>query len=149
MKLKKYKFGFSMTELMVAMSATAVLALIVGSMLVAGWRSWTNSNSYVAMQRDASLAVRVIAREIRSSTNLTIGTSQITCQNAFNTVRFVQSGSDLNMEVDGSLQMQLIDGVLVSFSPELDASDGSVDLILNMAAGDDSSIISETVYPRN
>lgn len=67
MKIRKQCKGFTIVELMMAMLAMAILSLAVGSMLVYGWMGWRRNTESVGMQRDAVLAMNVVAREIRNS----------------------------------------------------------------------------------
>ena len=146
MKSNGAKAGFSLVELMVAALATAILILAVGSMLVFGWIGWKRNNDSVNMQRDASLAMRTMARAIRGSFSMTAGAS-LQCVNASNTVRFVKSGNNLDMQVDGNLQMHLIRDVVRGFSAELTTT--GVVVKVSLAAGDDTATINETIYTRN
>lgn len=61
------KSGFSIIELMVAMLAVAIMSAAVGLILSQGWKVWYDTNETVEMERDLSLAVKVISREIRCS----------------------------------------------------------------------------------
>ncbi len=67
-RTKNSKLGFALVELMVAALAFSILALAVGSMLVFGWQGWKRSNDLVGMQRDATLAMMMISKEIRNAT---------------------------------------------------------------------------------
>lgn len=101
--------GFTVVELMVAMLVSAVLALAVGSMLVFGWMGWVRSNEIVSSQRDASLAMLMIAKEIRNSSYDTITDGAgIQCDD----FSFQGSDSDL-VRSDG---MKVVDGWLVAGS---------------------------------
>jgi len=66
-RTKQSKCGFTLVELMVAALAFSILSLAVGSMLVYGWQGWKRNNDLVAMQRDASLAMMMISKEIRNA----------------------------------------------------------------------------------
>lgn len=57
-----------MVELMAAVLAFSVLMIAMSSMLILGWRSWFGNNERVAMQRDATLAMMMISKDIRNST---------------------------------------------------------------------------------
>lgn len=150
MKTCKSKSGFSLIELLLAAVATAILALTVGSLLYFGWLGWHRDNASVDMQRDTSLAMRTMEREIHGATSLEVpSASTLDCTNPSNTVRFVKSGADLDMEVDGTFEMHLIRGVVDSFSPTVDAVNGSVKIQLQLAAGNDPSSVEETIYTRN
>ena len=67
-RIKNSKLGFTLVELMVAALAFSILALAVGSMLVFGWQGWKRSNDLVEMQRDATLTMMMISKEIRNAT---------------------------------------------------------------------------------
>lgn len=62
------KKGFTIVELMVGMLAFSVMALVVATMLIYGWRGWVRSRELVSMQREASLSMLMIVKEIRNST---------------------------------------------------------------------------------
>ena len=66
-KTRKSRNGFTLVELMVATLAFSILVLAVGSMLVFGWMGWKRNNDLVNMQRDASLAMMMISKEIRNA----------------------------------------------------------------------------------
>ncbi len=72
---KKKKQGFSLFEMLASILAFSILTLSVGIILVRGWTGWRWSNEAVAMQRDASLALKVVSREIRCSSIDHIDTS--------------------------------------------------------------------------
>ena len=67
MKIMRLRKGFTIVELLVAMTAFSVMILAVGLLLVYGWDGWRKSTHSVNMQRDAVLAMEQIAREIRNS----------------------------------------------------------------------------------
>ena len=67
-RIKKSRLGFTLIELMVATLAFAILVLAVGSMLVYGWLGWKRNSEWVRMQRDASLTILMISKEIRNAT---------------------------------------------------------------------------------
>lgn len=105
---KRYsKRGFTIMELMVAMIAFSVMVLTVGIILVFSWKSWVNYRDQLAMQRDASLAMLMISKEIRNATydDITDGTSISFAGSGFS---FTPSGNDL-LRSDG---MKVVDGWL-------------------------------------
>lgn len=67
MKRKNRCAGFTLVELMMSMLAMAVLLLATGSILVYGWLGWRRNMESVSMQRDATIAMKMIARDIRNS----------------------------------------------------------------------------------
>lgn len=151
MRNKIPKAGFSLIELMMAMLATSILVLAVGSMLVYGWMGWKRNNDSVAMQRDVSLAMRIIAREIRRTpmTGITVGDT-LTCINANGTYAFTASGRDLNFQVDSEVTFPLVRDCLSGFSTTNNPLNGSVAVLLNLnTAGMDVSTNSMVVFTRN
>jgi len=142
--------GFTLVELMMAMLATAILALTVGSLLVFAWKGWRINNESVNMQRDVSLAMKIMAREIRKASieNITDG-NQLTCINATNTVSFTVSDDDLNIQVNSDTAWPIVRDCVDSFSTTADTSTGSVVIRLELATGSDDSEIIATTYSRN
>ncbi|MBN2161382.1 MAG: type II secretion system protein [Pontiellaceae bacterium] len=59
--------AFTLIELMVAVLAGAVFALLVGSMLIFSYQGWSDNNRKVEQHRDASLAMDTIGRLIRQA----------------------------------------------------------------------------------
>lgn len=54
-------------ELLVSMITMSILVLVVGSMLIFGWRGWYRMSDSVNMQRDAVIAMNWISMQIRNS----------------------------------------------------------------------------------
>lgn len=154
MRARNKTGGFSIIELMLGVIAMAVLVLAIGSMLVFGWRGWRHGNEIVNMQRDASLALRVIAKEIRMSnfSAITDGNPLI-CPTASGTATFTWSGG--NLDISGSSPMRLVQGWTTYFNSEKmeDASGGVtsqwVRIALNLNTGVDQINNTLDVYPRN
>lgn len=131
--------GFSLVELMAGMLAASIVALSVGSILYFSWVSWKRNNDSVNMQRDASLAMRVLAKEIRSSKMSDIETgSYLKCSNA----TFNRVGSDLTYK-----GMKLVAGWCNGFNTRQTPT--NITVVLNLVAGGDSSTIEATFYTRN
>ena len=64
---KRNKRGFSLTELMVSLVAFTVMSMAIGSVLVYSWKGWRDYSNAVDMHRDAMVAMRTMAKEIRNS----------------------------------------------------------------------------------
>ena len=151
MKSHESKSGFTLVELMVVALAFSILALATGSMLVFGWQGWKRMNDSVDMQRDASLAMRVMAREVRKSTiaNITVGSGQLGCVNPDGeAIGFAVSGGNLDMSVDGTFFMHLIRRQSVSLTSEI-TNGVAVVLTLGLDTGNDSGDIESIIYVRN
>lgn len=145
------KSGFTLVELMVTAVAFSILALATGSMLVFGWQGWKRMNDSVDMQRDASLAMYVMAREVRKSSidEITVG-NQLGCVDTDGTnVSFTVSGGNLDMAKNATFSMRLIRGQAVSLETTKNTANRSVTLTLSSTAGDDPSQIISTIYVRN
>jgi len=144
--------GFQLIELMVAMVAVGIFAVAAGSMLVFTWKGWHNNLKSVQMQRDTTIAMRVMEREIRRTPigGFTPGTSTLTCfnTNTLNTVVFAKSGDRLNMQVNSDPVVTLIDEYVQSFASSTNAN-GSVAVNLALSTGSDSSSSTMVVYTRN
>lgn len=149
MSVRKKTDGFSIVELMVAMLATSILALAVGSMLVFGWISWKRNNDSVNMQRDASLAFSMMAKEIRMSniSDVTVGSS-LECSNDHGTIGFVRNGGHLDMLVDGVFRMRLVRD-RVAFFNTAKTTGGLVSITLNVDAGTDLNDNTLEIATRN
>lgn len=64
----KSRGGFTLVEMMVAALAFGIMMLVVGSMLYYAWLAWKRNNEVVAMQRNATIAMMMLSKEIRNST---------------------------------------------------------------------------------
>lgn len=151
MNKQKNKSGFTLIELMMAALAFSILALATGSMLVFGWQGWKKMNDSVDMQRDASLAMYIIAREVRKSTiaNITVGDTRLECISPNGEIiEFTVMDGNLTMAVDGTFAMHLVRGQATSLKSEK-TTDRSVELTLNLMAGRDPCQIVSTIYARN
>jgi prepilin-type N-terminal cleavage/methylation domain-containing protein len=67
MKQQPSRQGFTIVELMLAMTAFSILVLAVGSMLVFVWKGWRDYSEAVGLQRDAMVSIRLLNKEIRNS----------------------------------------------------------------------------------
>lgn len=150
------KKGFTLPELMFSMLALAILTMTAGVVLVHGWRGWRANNEAVEMQRDISLALRVISREIRCSkyTNMTHSARRID---------FAAGGVRTNAEAiyltdfgsliyhDGHDDLALVASGVSGFSTTGDETNRGVDVVLDYVSdsGYDSGSTAFTVYARN
>lgn len=154
MSVKTAKSGFGMLELMLAMVATSIMALMVGSMLVYGWQGWKRNLDSVNMQRDVSLAMRVIAKEIRRTPLDNIDTSNassLTCVNDAGTYTFSISGRDLNLQVNGGAPWSLVRDTVVAsgFTATKNLVNESVTVSLDLSTGPDDSNTRMVIVTRN
>ena len=147
---KKHQAGFTLVELMLGIMATAILALAVGIMLVYAFRGWRQNTESVQMQRNATLAMRVMAKEIRRTplVNISDGSSSLICTNASGTVSIRQQGGNLSLQVDAERPFILVNDIVTAFNTR-SRPDGSVTVRLNLATGSDISTNAMVIYSRN
>lgn len=150
MKITNSRGGFGLAEMMVAMLATSIMALMVGSMLVYGWGGWKRNNDSVAMQRDASLAMRVLAKEIRRTPigGVTIAANTLTCTSTNGTHVFYESNGSLMLEANSAAAWPLVRNAVVSFGAQTNVAN-SVRITLNLNTGSDVSTNSMIIFSRN
>jgi prepilin-type N-terminal cleavage/methylation domain-containing protein len=141
--------GFSMVELLLAMTASSIMAITIGSVLYFVWVSWRSNNESVEMQRDATMAFRAIAREVRRTPagGITTGNSLV-CVNTNGTYSFVQNGNNLNIQYGNGETFTLVRGIVTGFSTE-PANNRAVVVSLELNTPSDNSSIENTIYTRN
>ncbi len=66
--------GFTLIEVLVAVSVGAIVLLGMNSFYLSTLRSYDHGNSQALLQRQASLAIEEMARQIRPACNLTVNT---------------------------------------------------------------------------
>lgn len=98
MNNNKKEKGFTIVELMVGIIITSVLVLTIGSMLFYTYVSWFKNCDAVELQRDATIAMDMIARSIRPRTILQISASGPIL--TAGSEKFEVSGSDLRYYPD-------------------------------------------------
>ena len=74
MNRHKHNAGFTIVELMIAMTAACVLSITAGIMLVYTYSNWSRNIETVQLQRDATLAMSRLSRSIRATSagNITV-----------------------------------------------------------------------------
>jgi prepilin-type N-terminal cleavage/methylation domain-containing protein len=144
MKVKNKKNGFTLTELMVGMLATAILLLVVGTALVMATRGWRDYTRGVNLQRDAQLAMRVIAREIRNS-----NVSEISADASG--IDFIMNGTRTNTFAFNAVDIPQNDGVqLVDWTqPVIGSNFVEIAFSLRTTGGTYQKSYVSTIYPRN
>lgn len=143
MNARKKSDGFTIIELMVSMIAFSILALAVGSMLYYGWLGWRRNTDYVAMQRDAMIAMRVVEHRIRNAS--LDATSPLAVSWSASQLTFASEDDFSSSEV--ALNSWV---VLDSFNIQPDGVGGiDIGFVLSTASGKDGNSYEMTVYPRN
>ena len=69
--------GFSLVELLVALTAASILALTMGAMMWSATLSWKRTGQSLELQRDMRASMDVITRMTRSATNLLFSTGMV------------------------------------------------------------------------
>lgn len=147
--IKRSREGFTIVELMIGMLAAAIFALAVGSVLFYAWLGWKRNTVSLEMQRDTTLAMRVIAKEIRRTPLQDISPgSSLTCVNTNGTVSITVNSGDLQMQVNSDPAFALVRDHVVSFATSTSAN-GAVRVQLVLNTGTDDSTSSMVVYSRN
>ena len=138
-----------MVELMLTMTAASIMAITIGSVLYFVWVSWRSNNESVEMQRDATLAMHAIVREIRRTPvdGITTGSSLV-CVNTNGTYTFVQSGDNLDIQYESGESFTLVRGIVSSFNT-VSTNHRAVVVSLELNTQSDNSSIKNTIYSRN
>lgn len=98
--------GFSLVELLMGMVAASVLALIIAIVVGYSYGGWMRMRAMAELQRDAAIAMRGIAIELRPVSNdvaTVVG-------------RFVKTGDKLQYTRADGTGMDLVQANLVAFS---------------------------------
>jgi len=127
--------GFTLAELLVAMLASAILALTAGAMLWYGTLGWRRTREAVDLQRDMAATLDVMTRSVRAGTNLVFATGAVfTVRFADRpTARVYANGNDLvyrpNVS-DAGNEMTLADGTLRRFAVTVVSNGATVVVVL-------------------
>jgi type II secretory pathway pseudopilin PulG len=145
-----------LVELMVSMLAGAILALMVGTILIFGYKNWGNNSQSVELQRDASLAMEAVGRLIRQAPVDDDGVSEMHASesgdtlyiDAAGTTNVTWSGDQLILNPSG---MVLVRDWVLNFSAGSPRGDNAWDVVLQLYDADSGSeiIMTGTYVPRN
>ncbi|QBG46127.1 prepilin-type N-terminal cleavage/methylation domain-containing protein [Verrucomicrobia bacterium S94] len=163
MNAGKHRSGFTLVELMMAMLAGVVLAMTVFSILISQHRAMEYNGESLKIQRDASVALAMIGREIRQSRieDIRIDGARFTADpyasgsrldfdagvTRSNAVAVFVSGNKL---IADSLDFPLVEDRLTGFT--VDFTEGpAVDVALRVNGGSrgGQTLIRGTFVPRN
>jgi|GEM_PF-5054346 prepilin-type N-terminal cleavage/methylation domain-containing protein len=75
--MRQRRRGFSLVEMLVALSAASILALTMGAMMWSATLSWKRTGQSVELQRDMRASMDVITRMARSATNMLFTTGLV------------------------------------------------------------------------
>lgn len=146
MKNRKSCEAFTIVELLLSMIAFGLMVLVVGSMLVIGWIGWRDNSESVAMQRDAMVAIRIMAKEIRNSSIDEISGDGNGIYFAANS----DHGRDSEIAFTTN-QIPANSGVVLQSwdSPVIGTNNVVISFSLANSRGTDQRSYEMTVYPRN
>jgi len=123
MKLRRKNSGFTLIELMVTIASSSVLILTAALILFITYREWRIDNAYAQLRRDVSLAVQLIAQDIRESavtdittvaeTSLSLGSNPVRPD----THTFIKAGDTLRRDINSASDGLIITKGLQRFSP--------------------------------
>lgn len=143
--------GFTMVELMMSMLSVSILAMLVGSLLVMGHRSWIDGTRKVELQRDATLAMEAVGNRARASTKGELTVSSDNKQLFFGDgSSVVWAGDQLILKPENLvLVREGVQSFQASILAELPSEPVKVILQLFDAESGGSSIMTGTFVPRN
>jgi type II secretory pathway pseudopilin PulG len=141
--------GFTLTELLIAagLSIAVIAAVVVAYSGTV--RSWQTTAAYANIQREASLAIEVMARSIRPGSNVTIGSGGDSLEVVLNT-----DGSDSTIAVfhlDGQGNILDINGAVVTTRVDslgfssADQKTVNIDVVIKDDLGTDDRITDDQV----
>ena len=127
--------GFSLLEMLAGIIAAAVLALTAGSMIWYGYRGWQGLGDSVGLQRDTRAALDVMARAVRTCTNMTFSTGLVfkVDYSGLPTAQIYAASNSLYYQPDATVagtQMKLVNGTLKQFAVSFVTNTATVTLVL-------------------
>lgn len=160
MKPNAKKQGFSLVELLVSITAMAILVLIVGLLLIMPYRTMRTNREYAQLRRDVALAVRGMAMDIRkySPSDIDVSDSNILLLNpnpgppVRQKVEYIYNvgNQSLNRFVNNVDQGAIIEEGLILFTSSTNALEGVVlDISMQRGGGDVSLSLQTFIYTRN
>ena len=125
MKIRNRKKGFTLIELMVAMSLASFLFLIVGNILVFCHKSFADNELERSSQASINYIKTMVSRKARFANSLDISVPQ-SRQLIIGSDRFYRENNDLMYDSGSGREVCLISGVLSEFKAEKTAKSISV-----------------------
>ncbi len=152
MEAKSQK-GFTLVELMIAMTAGTILVLVAGMVLVVGQTSWNNAWKRVNLQRDASYAMLVMNRSIRAATSAAVdanGGTALTTYGTGNKVKFSRMAGTHNLQCQIEAQPQTLISDKVDYLHfDVNEPRHTVTINLGLKKDDAQTYFESTVMMRN
>ena len=146
------KSGFTLVELLIAIVASAIIALTAGTMIFFFFKAWRVENAAVEVQRDGTVTTEFLARKLRAASldNILISSQQIDILGTSGTNRFYVSENDFLFDPNPAAagdEIVLVSGQLTSFTPAKNSQNISYQLVIDN--GDEVTDIRSTIKPRN
>ena len=150
-KTRSQRAAFTMVEMMVSMLSMSILAMLVGSLLVLGHRSWIDGNQKVELQRDATLAMVAVGNRVRAATKGEPTVSDDERKLFFGDgSKVVWQGDQLILKPENLVLVRKgVQSFQASIRTELPSEPVKVILQLFDAESGGSSIMTGTFLPRN
>ncbi|MDD5063455.1 MAG: prepilin-type N-terminal cleavage/methylation domain-containing protein [Phycisphaerae bacterium] len=154
MKMKtKSRKGFTLTELLVGIIASAIIIFATGIIIVRGQTFWNEAWKKVNLQRDASYAMLVMSQSIKSAADVKLeagGKAIRVTDAAGNTTRFqLNNGQDtLQRQVVPGPPSAIVDDVQ-NLQFNVDDVNDTVTIDLGLQDGDVQTYFVSTVMIRN
>ena len=144
--------GFTLVEVLAAMTAGSILVLCVGIMLYYGYQGWNRNSTSVDMQADGAAVMRTVDRYVRPAhaADITVASGSLSIQTTNGTVRVSKSGRNLvfdpNIAVSGN-ELNMIRGRVTSFTPSWQTNRVTITLVLD--DGEENVSLTSAVTFRN
>jgi prepilin-type N-terminal cleavage/methylation domain-containing protein len=112
MKTKtKFRKGFTIVELMVAVMVGTIVVMAAGMVMVMGQTAWNQTWRKVNLQRDASLAMLTMSKYIKSATSATVDPNNkiLRINNGSTIFSYSSSTKKLQCQIGGQVRT-IVDG---------------------------------------
>lgn len=149
MKLKiQSRRGITLIELMLAITASLIVILATGVVVVFGQTSWNDTWKKANLQRDASYAMLRMNQSIKRATSATVdgGGSVLTIDGGSTIFSYVEDTNDLQCQIGGQTENVITGQVYnLQFSKQGD----TIGITLDLRAGNAETRFESTVMMRN
>ncbi len=95
------KRGLTIVELLVAMVAASILALAVGAIMYYSYRGWASVQSVGNMERDGSLAMQAVAKEVRGAASSNVAAVASRFAKVGDKLRYTRAGNSMDLVQQG------------------------------------------------
>jgi prepilin-type N-terminal cleavage/methylation domain-containing protein len=150
----KRQFGFTLTEMLVALAAASVVILATAIILVFGQRSINRDWQQANLQRDAAYTMLRIKRSIRNATSVQIDTDALGIKifrpTGWIRFRYEAGQHNLQYQLEGEEERTLLSGTVSNATFAIDTSSPKIVTVgLDLAQGVCKTRITSTTLMRN